>query len=595
MVPVTAKCPSSHSPKPFGSRLSSRIGSRKWGVLLIVCVVAIGCERKWDNASRPRTSRSSADQSSYAVGEAMKYLPMLMRLDRSVAVKEVVFQLNSWAQGKTAPPNERTAWLLSTLPPDSFENPILQNLNQMRFGEPESEYLLQCQMMKQVCGWILGEPYRDGLFDDWLQETGSKLSDQDRRKLEATLKLFDWTVRNVALEGVPSDIETLTPNPEFPINDAGIGYRQLPWQTMIFGRGDAWQRIRVFNQLLQQVDVTAAVFAFPSDSEDGPLLWAVGVPIAGEVYLFDPKWGLPIPGANQKGIATFKQASSDRNILRRAKLPGQFEYPVDMTDLSNAIALIDLEPFAIDSSMEQLEKSLAGENRMNIYVDAAAAAEPFVNALDETRVKLWTMPLLAQTYNASVRGRLFDQSPFSLRYLAVYGPFFTDTLLNSARQDHFKGQFQSTLDKPGALKNYMGVRVDDETLNKLSSDLDTQRAMQVVKELDESREQFAARVEQVKGFYRAAKYHTSTFLGMAQFDLGNIDAAINWLDERTLQVEGTDAWHPHATYLLARSYEIKGDTEKAIEYLKSDDVPQEAGNRIRARLLQSILQPEIAE
>ena len=555
---------------------------------ILLLSLGLGCVDKQDRMKQRLLDTQSDDQTRNNVSEAIGYLPLLMRMDRSVAVKEVVFQLNSWAQKREVRSGWSTGGLLESLPADFKTAPLIQTIDKMQFGEQECEYLLQCRLMNQVSDWVVNADYRDELFAGWLAETTAKMNDRDRRDLEATMKLFDWTIRNIELLADPRDAETLTAEPQLPYLDGGPIYSQLPWQTMIFGRGDAWQRIRVFTQLLQQVELTACVLAIPDPDIPNELkLWAVGVPIGDAVYLFEPKWGLPILGPGEKGVATLAQAKLDRTVMRRANLPGQFEYPVSAEDLKNVVALLDLEPFAISKSTFALEPSLSGDQRMNIFVDVAPVIKKLQNAVGESNVKLWPVPILGQYYNQSVRDRLFDQSPFSMTYLVTYGPFFTDTLLNTARTNHLAGKFESTIDQNGALKNYMALRVDDATLDKLAYDKDVQNALQVSRGRNESLENFVQKVEQIKQFSKSSKYDVSAFLGMLQFDRGNFDAAIDWLDERTLQVVGTGAWHPQAEYLLARSYELNGDREQALQYLKKENRPQEAGNRMRARLLES--------
>jgi hypothetical protein len=374
------------------------------------------------------------------------------------------------------------------------------------------------------------------------------------------------------------------------MNDQDMGYRQLPWQTMIYGRGDAWQRARVFTQLLQQAGVIPCALAIENRDTKELMLWAIGVPIADQLYVFEPRWGLPLPGSGEKGIASLSQIRSDSNVLRRARLAGNFEYPVTAADLDRLVLLIDIDPYALKHSTFALEPVLSGENRMRVFIDADEIAKQYSQFASSDSIRLWEMPLMAVHYNMSVRSRLFDQSQFSMQYLATYGAFITDTLMNTARKHHFAGQFQPLEDQDGALKNYMSLRVDDATLDKLSYDQNVQKMLSVKRGKTESVEAFAARVEQIKQYFRVAKFHTTSFLGMAQIDLGNIDAAIDWLDTRTLQMADTQQWHPHAEYLLARCYEMKGDIVKAIDYLKRENRPQEAGNRIRARLLQSRLE-----
>jgi hypothetical protein len=537
------------------------------------------------STAKPKVApKSKADN----VSDAMKYLSLLMRLDRSVAVDEVAYQLNGWARtyNKT-----NDGWQMSplagSLSQQARQSLILGRLGEVQFLESECEYLLQCQMMTQVCDWVLDKPYTDTLLSDWVTETADKLPDAQRRQLNATVKLFDWTARNVALEGNARDAEKLLKHPNWPLNDTESGYRQLPWQTMIYARGDAWLRARVFTQLLQQADVSSVALAI-EDAESKELnMWAIGVPIGEEIYLFEPQWGLPIPGPGEIGIATLKDAKSDPSVLRRANLPGQFEYPVTTNDLSRLVALIDVEPFAFSHAMFAIEPMLAGTNRMNVYVDVNEVVTQLEKSFDTQSIRMWELPLMATHYNVATRKKLFDQNEFSFNYISKYGVFFTDTAMNQARKDHFEGAFEPTDDRGGALKNYMSLRVDDATLDKLSFDPQVQASMNFRRGKSESVEQFIARANQLTGFYKSAKFQSSSFLALVQYELGNIDAAIDWLDTRTLKVSNTQAWHPHAEYMLSRCHELKNDYDKAIDFLRREDRPQEAGNRIRARLLQA--------
>lgn len=557
----------------------------------VVTLAVPGCNENQKGAqTKAPASKASTKPRESNVADAMRYLPLLLRLDRSMAVKEVVYQLNAWAQGYDSNDKWHQSKLIETLSPIGQGSPIIKSLGEVNFDEADSEYLLQCQMMKQVTGWVLQKDYIDELFAPWVKETGSKLSEDDARKLLDTVKLFDWTVRNIALVGGAKDAEHIQDQPKWPLNDQDYGYRQLPWQTMIYGRGDAWLRARVFTQLLQQVGINSCIIAIEDRDTKEPMIWAIGVPIADQLYIFEPRWGLPLPGSGEQGIATLSQVRSDPTVLRRARLAGNFNYPVTSEDIDRLVLLLDIDPYALKHSTYALEPVLSGDNRMRVWIDADEVAKQFTQFVPATSVRLWEMPLLANHYNEAVRNRLFDQSQFSMQYLATYGAFITDTLMNTARKNHFMGQFQSSSDQDGALKNYMALRVDDATLDRLSYDQDVQRMLSVKRGKSEKIEAFQARAEQVKQYFRVAKFHTTAFLGMAQIDLGNIDAAIDWLDTRTLQMPDTQQWHPHAEYLLARCYEIKGDIPKAIDFLKRENRPQEAGNRIRARMLQSRLE-----
>jgi hypothetical protein len=525
----------------------------------------------------------------------MKYLPLIMRFDRTTAAKEVLNQLNAWS----TPQESSSPWarpdLIDTVATDVRNDSLFDRLGSMEFGEAECEYLLQCQMMSGLGFWVSERPYLDPLFQPWLEKQKQTLPSDEAVAIEKTLKLFDWTIRNVALEGNAKDVEALPLNPSVPLTDLGMGYRALPWQTLHFGRGDAYQRGRVFTQLLFQQGIPSVMLALPMESTKGPLkefpssslhLWAIGAVIGNEIYLFEPRWGLPIPNADEPAVATLRQAKSDPAVLRRAKLPGRFDYPINSDDLKSLVALVDVEPFSMSRSVQKLQQSLTGENRMQVASDVNATMTKIAAIDAAVEVRLWELPWLSQLYNQSVRNRINDRSPFSINYQITYGAYMNESLVSEARTAHFKGSFDTNLDTDGAAKKYMNLRIDEETLAKLAYDRDIQQELQMIRKPNETQEEYQYRIGQAQGFYRTAKLDSNAFLGMLQFDLQNMEASTNWMDQRLLQIDGTERWRPQARYILGRACEQKKAFDDALSWYRMDGSPQEAGNRIRVRLLE---------
>lgn len=568
-------------------------------IIACVTVVSGGCvdpnQRDFESIqSNSTVSKEKRD----SLRQAFHYLPQLIRLDRTEAMKEINYQLNAWSKSVSNPPEWKPSGLLDGVPASLRTVNFSERLTKLEFGEPECEYMLQCQMMKQIGQWVLERPYHDKLFQGWLDEQKAKLGDDDWAKLTTALKLFDWSVCNVATEGSPEDVERLINNPDLPLNDSAPVYRQLPWQTLMFARGDAWERARLFTQLCFAQGIDAVALAIPSltgATENSALrLWCVGVPIGSEIYLFEPRWGLPFPNPNGPGVATLSQAKSDPNVLRRAKLPGRFDYPIESKDLKSVIALVDVEPFAVGRTMFTLERSLTGENRQRLSIDADAFEARLTQIDPQLQVRLWNAPWLAHAYNLSVRTRLDDMSPFSIQYMERFGIFVTDTPISRARILHFKGQFESNIEAAGALRTYMDFRVDEETLRELQYDREIQKSLGVVKRPTETMEAFQARVQMAQTFFRRSKFDIGIFLAMANMDLNKPETAIDWLTKRLLDLKGTERWHAQAHYLLGRNMEQVGDTAGAIEQYKYEATPQAAGNRIRIRRLESSSNPTSA-
>jgi hypothetical protein len=196
-----------------------------------------------------QTSQAAGKEKRDSIKEAFRYLPQLIRLDRSAALREIQYQMNTWSKSVKASDSWKAPEMLLTVPVDLRTLDLAKRLDKLEFGEPECEYLLQCQMLTKLSKWVLDRPYRDRLFRPWLQKQKETFRADDWNQLEITLKLFDWTVCNVGVDGQPNDVEKLVSYPESPLSDTAPVYRQLPWQTLMFARGDVWQRARVFTQL----------------------------------------------------------------------------------------------------------------------------------------------------------------------------------------------------------------------------------------------------------------------------------------------------------------------------------------------------------
>jgi tetratricopeptide (TPR) repeat protein len=543
-------------------------------------------KRLQDFQARQASSKERRD----SIREAFRYLPQLMRMDRKAALREIRYQLNVWSQSVVTPPEWKPAGMLESVSPELRTISFSKRMSKLEFDEPECEFLLQCQMLKDVGKWVLDLPYGDKLFSKWLEQQKSVMPADDWLRLETAMKLFDWTVCNVAIEGQAKDVERLVTNSELPVNDTGANYRQLPWQTMMFGHGETWQRARVFTQLAFMQGIDCVVLALPSETgatENASLrLWCVGVPIGKELYLFEPQWGLPFPSQSSDGVATLREAKENPAVMRRAKLPGRFEYPVEQKDLSRLIALADVEPFTVGRTMYTLERSLTGENRLRISLDADEFEKKLGEIDPQLSVRLWNVPWLAHVYNQSVRERLDEKSPFSMSYIERFGAYILDTGISRARTLHFKGQFESTVEAAGALRTYMDIRIDEQTLKELEYDREIQKLLHITKGVNEPLENFQGRIQQAQLYYRRSKYDVAAFLAMANLSLNKPETTIDWAKRRLINLPGTEAWHAHAHYLLGRSNELLGNTEAAIEEYKFEKSPQAAGNRIRNRKLE---------
>ena len=86
---------------------------------------------------------------------------------------------------------------------------------------------------------------------------------------------------------------------------------------------------------------------------------------------------------------------------------------------------------------------------------------------------------------------------------------------------------------------------------------------------------------------REGKITASLWLGIAQYETGRFDDALEWLDEKTLQIDKDERWQGSARYNLGRTHEALGNFDAARDTYFADQSPQAHGNRLRARYFPS--------
>lgn len=554
-------------------------------ILVLSIGIGLGC-RDPDEQRKAIEIRNRINQvkdETDPLTETFRYMPEMIRLQRAKAVKEMGQNLNVWA--KTAPDvNWTKPDLIDDLPSELKILESFQSFDRPVFDDVFCESLFNCQMADSICDWVLANPYHDTLFADWVDKVSSEWEPSQRARLLDTVKLFDWTTRNIFLDGEASDIEQLIPDPQYPLSDDDAGYTQPNWVTLVTAQGDAMERVRVFAQLAMQVEIPVVWIATDFRGING--LSLVGVPVNGEIYLFEPRMGLPLPGPGGVGIATLNQAKSDESILRRAKLPGRFEYCLSSSDLESAKLLLIVDPLAMTKEMSQLEESLTGSQRIQTSIDVKRWQEQLDECAPGVDQELWGTPWLAFDYSRSLRGRLENVTQFSSNYMAKYGLYVDATPLANARRSHLLGEFTESVQKRNAPQKYMDLRVDEESLQSLRTDQKIQAELGVMRMPQEDLEAFERRVMLFQSLYRASKFDAAIFVSSMRYDLGHYQSAASWAYNRVAKVERSQRWHAMAWYVAGRAYESLGDIEQAIEMYKKTPSSMEPGNRIRIRLLE---------
>jgi hypothetical protein len=485
-------------------------------------------------------------------------------------LRQIVDRLAQWARTQDPPRDWRLDPLVAALPQTLRTLPSMEGLDSQDFTRYDGFALQEAVWMRDLSNWARGD----------------ELDDISRAR-----RLFDWTVRNIQLE-----------------DDAAADGRSLPrfpWEALLFGRGTASERAWVFILLLRQQGIDAALLALTdsADAKKPPRPWAVGVLSEGNLYLFDPSVGLPVPAPDgvkvEKGgqldifPATLAQAAADDAVLRALDLDAEHRYDVTASDLKHVVALVEASPAALSKRFRLIETQLAGPQKMVLTAQPSQQAARLKAAPGVAAVELWAFPF------AVFQERLAAGKMAVLTRQLEYWPLVCNPALSlyRGRVLYLKREFAG---QQGATKYLQANRPSSKRLagveNADRNDF-IQKMYPSIARLPESQRRAAVdRLRQVAGreaesrivFLRRAKQDASLWLGVLNFERAKYAVAVDYLDVRTIKAVSKSPWGPLAAYNLGRAYEAQGQTRKAVEAYQSDlESPGVHGSLLRAKWLAS--------
>ncbi len=407
-----------------------------------------------------------------------------------------------------------------------------------------------------------------GVFDDarhiqeaiWLRDISHWAHGEGFDDVSRATALFDWTVRNLQLEA----------------GDNAIPRR--PWQALLHGRGTAEQRAWVFARLARQQGLDVVILSIPTTApaddkaEEKSLpakFWVPALLSEGQLYLFDTRLGLPIPGPDGKGVATLEQVRKDDSLLRKLDLDGE-KYPETSETLKNVEIDLIADPFTLSRRASQLEASLSGDDRLILATQPSQLAERLKSIPGVSSIRLWNFPLqtIAEQLSLGKSARHRDALQFE--------PFAMRPGLWKGRTRHFQGRHEEALGDNLDRKPKDNRKTSDGYLSK--------SVRPTMNEIVSSGSEDKQRVDVL------SKLSAGYWVGLMAFDDGKYSVAQSWLSRPELTVPGSP-WAFGAAYNLARALEAQGKFEDAAKLLEADKSPQQHGNKLRAAILRAKPKP----
>lgn len=394
----------------------------------------------------------------------------------------------------------------------------------------------------------------------WLAAAARTARGEAVDDLAVAERLFRWTVRSLAAVSDPPMVPT----------ESQPGARWfLPGEIMLAGRASGPQRAWIFIELLRQVGLDGVMLATPGAGEGPPRPWLPAVLVGGEAYLFEPGYGMPVPGPGGVGIATLRQAAADPAILEALSLPER-PYPVTASDLREVGVLAVADPWTSTARMARLDRELWLRHGVRVAVDVVAVLDRAVAALPEPAAGfrgLWPFPweTVARRPQA-VQALAAEINPLGTPLprpdrAAGDTPFRP---LFAGRVREFRGEF----DGPnGAKAAYLAARPSRRLVSEAVAQLPQPQAEAVT-----------------RGLIRM-KEDATYWLGIVMLVEGQFAAAEDYLRRMTLEAAPDSRWTDAARVNLAAALVGLGRDVEAAAVLREDGSPQRFGSRLEANRL----------
>jgi hypothetical protein len=443
-----------------------------------------------------------------------------------------------------------------------------------------------------------------------IQKLNDGLQDAEAEQLAVALKLFDWVIRNIHLlpeDNLTREVDDLN---DLKLNDAddliaagvpGLGYTRFPWQTMLFSRGDYVDRARLFMQMLAQSGIDSVMLLVPAgkSGEQEARPWAVGVPVGEQLYLFDTRLGMPIPGESVGQIATWDAVKSNSGILDsldlsvNESLKDETAYWVKSDQLDNVRAAVLAGPESLSYRFWELENKLVGDNRMKMVVRPTEVIDRLPE-LEGIQPVIWDIDFKTHQFRRALRDAVAEASyKDDIRdkiswYYSDESYIYDFVQYRTARSKYFNGLFE-TIRNDGnlnAIELFYKMIYKDSKIESLASDQIFQLQL-ALNQGKQSPAEFENTIRGVQANMRLVRRDSGFFLAQCHFDNGNFGTAENWLT-RLEEIADTARWQAAINYLRGRSHEAQRNYDAAAEAYNRQNSEQFHGDLIRLRQLKKL-------
>jgi hypothetical protein len=207
-----------------------------------------------------------------------------------------------------------------------------------------------------------------------LREVVRSLELKPPASLEQAKAAFGWVVRQVRLR-------------------AGEGDPVPPIVALRRGWGTAQERSLVFLTLLLQLRIPGCMLAYSNGESSRPpyRYWIPGALVNKQIYLFDTRLGLPLPGPKGEGIVTLAQVQSAEGgeIFRQLAPEPKHAYDVTPAQVKNLEVHVACSLSALAPRMRFLQTEFFEPNTVSLAADASILEQFEAAVRGQAAIRTW--------------------------------------------------------------------------------------------------------------------------------------------------------------------------------------------------------------
>jgi len=577
-----------------------------------------GCRRK-AVIKRQRVTVAPTASKTSPFDLAMEFLNNLDQYQPKQVRDQILANLRDWSREEEAAVSWIADPMFSRLPRDLKEKYATNDLARRAFEEFDVQELQQGIWLRDVAQNVATKPLYEPRIQNWIEQAveGGTLTKDDADDLSLAYRLFDWIVRNVQLDSEVDPADFSGGQETIDKRDASTLRNLLyPWQNLLYGHGDYEERSRLFILLCRQVGINTVMLVADRGEDQLRQSWCCGVLLGEELYLFDAKLGMPLPGPGipGQGRAPFAKLTdyvANPELIEPFTV-GVERYRIVPSDFKRIVAAIDATPAALSQRMLQIESRLQGGDKMVLTVKPTPLAKRLRSCKHITNVEIW--PLLYRGYQfmeafnqwridldnreQGVDPNLFGE--LSLQTVIDQQPFRSRGPIMRGRLLQLRGFDRGDYDTPGAKKLLMQSRMSKKELQRFNVRIeDFPKNSPMVANLPqdpvEAKAIFDARLQAGRRMAIRSKDLATYWLGAISLNNQEFKVASDFL--KLVASDEESRFQQSAKYNLARAMGAMGVRDKnkeliqkAVELYEEDrESPQYPGNFLRAKRLRESL------